>query len=316
MFCTNCGKQQREIHGYCTYCGSKLIIPKKITQKKKDKDKGLIQKFKTPLKIVGVIGLFLIFLLWMSDTGYEDDYSNDLSTNYTQPQVSKNTQEEIAASVVNIYCPSTSSESEGGGGSGTIIDEDGLILTNSHIIPQDETYVHTGEMGCMVILPDPTTGSPDEAFLAEPIVIPRLSETYDLAFIEIYAAYYDEEEEEYAGTYPRKFPAFDDTSRCIEENVQLGEPVRIFGYPSISGGYSLTVTDGVVSSFPGEGLIMTSAKISQGNSGGLAVDRNGCMIGVPSMVSWDEYESLGVIISNDLIYEFVDEFAKQLDLNN
>ena len=58
------------------------------------------------------------------------------------------------------------------------------------------------------------------------------------------------------------------------------------------------MTDGVVSSLLlEEGLMITSAKISFGNSGGLAVDGNGCMIGVPSMVVGDENESLGVIIS-------------------
>jgi S1-C subfamily serine protease len=63
----------------------------------------------------------------------------------------------------------------------------------------------------------------------------------------------------------------------------------------------------VVSSFPGDGLIVTSAKISHGNSGGLAVDKNGCMIGVPSMVSSDEAESLGIIYSMDLVRQFDDE---------
>ncbi len=58
---------------------------------------------------------------------------------------------------------------------------------------------------------------------------------------------------------------------------------------------------------PDEGLIVTSAKISHGNSGGLAVDENGCRIGIPSMVRGDDYESLGVIISNEMIYEFIDE---------
>lgn len=219
-------------------------------------------------------------------------------------------QQEITASVVNIFCPSTLPEKEVSGGSGTILSEDGIILTNSHIIPQDEDNVYVGEEGCLVILPDPITGQPSEAYLAQPIVIPGLSDDYDLAFMEIYSAFYDEEKGEYAGSYPRLFPAFDDTTQCKNENVQLGEPIRVFGYPAISGGYSLTITDGVVSSFPGEGFIITSAKISYGNSGGLSIDRYGCMIGVPSMVSTDEHESLGVIISMDLVNEFIDELSK------
>ncbi|MDP2967078.1 MAG: trypsin-like peptidase domain-containing protein [bacterium] len=234
------------------------------------------------------------------------------NTNYSTGPTYSNS--EIAASVVNIYCENLNNPDEGSGGSGTIITTDGIILTNSHIIPQDKSYLKTPKEGCLVVLPDPITGSPKEWYWGNPIVIPGISDTYDIAYIQIYDAYYDSEEGAYWGTYPKTFPALDN-SRCIEENVKLGEPIRVFGYPEISGGYSLTVTDGIVSSFS-DGLIYTSAKISSGNSGGLAVDNNGCFIGIPAMVSNDKYESLGVIISNDLISQFVDELNIYLKENN
>ena len=63
--------------------------------------------------------------------------------------------------------------------------------------------------------------------------------------------------------------------------------------------------DGVVSSFAGNGLILTSAKIDHGNSGGLAVDRNGCFMGIPSAANKGEFESLGIIISPDLPQELI-----------
>jgi S1-C subfamily serine protease len=63
----------------------------------------------------------------------------------------------------------------------------------------------------------------------------------------------------------------------------------------------------VISSFSDEGVILTSAKIDQGNSGGLAVDQKGCMVGVPVAVSEGTYQNLGVIISTDLILEFSDK---------
>ena len=226
--------------------------------------------------------------------------------------VEKDSKEEIASSVVNIFCPSTSSYVSSSGGSGIILTDDGIILTNSHIIPQNKTTMLVDETGCLVVLPDSVTGQPSEIYLAHPIVIPGISDDYDLAYMQIYEAYYDKEAGEYKGTYPRKFPAFDDTNRCKNENVKLGEPVRIYGYPAISGGYSLTITDGVVSSFPGDGLIVTSAKISHGNSGGLAVDKDGCMLGVPSLVSSDDSESLGVIYSMSLVRQFDAEVVKYL----
>ncbi|MFH1867080.1 MAG: trypsin-like peptidase domain-containing protein [Patescibacteria group bacterium] len=260
----------------------------------------------------GILILLIIFGVIGSLIDEETDTTTISNTAQTSNKIANNSndtynQSDVIASIVNIYCPSTVPGEEMSGGSGTIITDDGMILTNAHIVPQDETFIHVDETGCMVILPDVITGQPNEIYLAHPIVLPDLSDRYDLAFMEIYAAYYDEEKSEYAGAYPRKFPNFDDGGRCQNENVKLGETVRIFGYPAIGGGYSLTITDGIVSSFPGDDLIITSAKISYGNSGGLAVDKNGCMIGVPSMVNSDELESLGVIISTNLLNSFTDE---------
>ncbi|MFC1687123.1 serine protease [Patescibacteria group bacterium] len=222
------------------------------------------------------------------------------------PVSTKPTLTEIKASVVNIFCPDSETLSfdvEGYGGSGTLISTDGIILTASHIFPQDEEYLYIPEEGCIVTLPDPDTGFPDEMYVAQPTVIPGLSDDYDLAYMEIYDAYIDEDGVSY-GRYPRVFPAFDDTLLCEEEYVELGESVRVLGYPITSGGETLTITEGVVSSFPGDGTILTSAKIDEGNSGGLAIDHNGCGLGVPSAVSIGEYENLGVIISADLVAEF------------
>ncbi len=225
------------------------------------------------------------------------------------------TQDEIAQSVVNIYCPSVKPGENGSRGSGVIISEDGWIITNSHIIPQDKKRIHVGKSGCLVILPDATTGRPKDTYVAHPIVVREFSDKYDLAYLKIDSAYYDKDKKAYVGVYPRKFPIFD-TTKCGKELPKLGDSVRIYGYPEISGGYSLTITDGIVSSFPGGGLIVTSAKVSHGNSGGLAVDRNGCWIGIPSMVSSDERESLGVIISKEVVYKFskeVDAYVNKAD---
>lgn len=308
MFCKNCGVQVKSGSKFCQSCGQEVKIGRltllraRFFEWLKDHRKGL-------LIFGGVILFFVLIGL------YDNSSTNQTTTsNYSTQQVSNSyNQSEIVSSVVNIFCPSTVSNENASGGSGTIITEDGLILTNSHIIPQNKTNIHVDKTGCLVVLPDPTTGQPKDVYLAHPIVVNDLSDKYDLAYMKIYAAFYDEKKKEYAGIYPRKFPAFDDTGRCKHENVQLGEPVRIFGYPAISGGYSLTITDGVVSSFPGEGLIVTSAKISHGNSGGLAVDRYGCMLGIPSMVSSDEAESLGVIISMQLINKFSNEVSTYLD---
>ncbi|MFA7676260.1 MAG: trypsin-like peptidase domain-containing protein, partial [Candidatus Shapirobacteria bacterium] len=93
----------------------------------------------------------------------------------------------------------------------------------------------------------------------------------------------------------------------INYSPSLGENVIIYGYPVTSGGYNLTITDGIISSLNDDGTILTSAKIDSGNSGGLAVNQNGCFVGVPSAVVNGDYQNLGVIIPQILIDEFINQ---------
>ncbi len=303
MFCKNCGIKVKTGGQFCQNCGQEIRVGRikflrvQFFEWAKDYRKGLL------VFTGGVIFLMIIVI-------YDDYPNNQTILSHSVEQTILYNQNEIVSTVVNIFCPSTESDEEVSSGSGTIISESGLILTNSHIIPQDEEYIHVDEIGCLVVLPNPNTGRADGIYLAKPIVLPGLSDEYDLAYMKIYDAYYDTDTHEYSGVYPRKFPTFNTEMICTP---RLGDSIRIFGYPAISGGYSLTITDGIVSSFPGEGLIVTSAKISHGNSGGLAVDKNGCMIGVPSMVSSDEAESLGVIYSMNLVRQFDDEVSSYIN---
>lgn len=305
MFCKNCGKEISNSASFCKECGA-------IVQKEQHGSKKFLSFFKRHKKGLIILIIVILVVIWIDSTDTSNtDYQNYPVDNYSSQNNSTNNsgtrynQDTIAASVVNILCLGAKDDfSDATGGSGTIVSTDGVVLTNSHIIPQDSDENSLG--ACLVILPDPTTGSADEMYLGTPIIVPYLSSLYDIAAIKIEEPYVDENGTLY-GSYNKIFPAFDDANRCLDENVKLGEPVRIFGYPEISGGYSLTVTDGVVSSLPGDGTILTSAKVTSGNSGGLAIDQNGCMLGIPSMVVSDENENLGVIISTSLMNEFLDK---------
>lgn len=266
----------------------------------------------------------VLFLVAPLFTTTDNNTTNDIEATYksddvkhvaNKTQVSDLRFEKISETVVNILCPYSSEpfaiDSNGTGGSGTIFDSSGLIVSNSHIIPQDEEVLDVSEDGCFVILPDNETGSPKEIYLATPLVFNDLSDEYDLAFLTIYDVYSDEDGQ--YGQYPNDFPSFDDTDYCEDEQIKLGENVRVLGYPISSGGYNLTITDGVVSSFTDDGLILTSAKIDQGNSGGLAIDKDGCMIGIPVAVSEGQYDNLGIIIPPSMIADFINEVDKQLN---
>ena len=217
---------------------------------------------------------------------------------------------DVESSIVNIVCPHVdgkfSIDSElGSSGTGSIIVETGIVLTNAHIFPQKNGYLAVHPEGCFVTIPEKGTGQPKEIYLAQPVHVKELSENFDLAFLNIYNVYTDNIGVKY-GSFPRKFKSILDLGTC--EDPKIGDRLTIYGYPGLAGGYTLTVTDGLISTFTKNGFILTSAKISGGNSGGVALGKNGCLLGVPTMVIIGEYENFGVIIPMNFVFEFIKQF--------
>ena len=140
-----------------------------------------------------------------------------------------------------------------GTGSGFIINDDGEIITNNHVI--------NGSRNITVTLSDHKT------YKADVLGIDRRN---DLALIKIKAG--------------RKLPF---VRLGDSENLQVGQKVLAIGNPF---GLEGTLTTGIVSSLGRslqnedgtalEGLIQTDAAINPGNSGGPMFDSKGSVIGI------------------------------------
>ena len=174
------------------------------------------------------------------------------------------------------------SQQETAQGSGFVIDKEGRILTNAHVVEGATSVVVAFEDGVS----------------AKATVLGRDS-LYDLAVIKV-----DVPSSE---LHPLKLGTV--------TNVQVGDPVVAIGNPF---GYAQTVTAGIVSakgrlisSPEGDnkfipGAIQTDAAINHGNSGGPLIDRHGDVIAInaqiadPSITGTNANAGVGFAIPIDL----------------
>jgi len=172
------------------------------------------------------------------------------------------------------------------GGSGTIIDPTGLILTNYHVV-EEETETDSGEVlrwdELGVALTVGTDEPPEASYFAQVLAQDPL---LDLAVIQPYA----DTEGNPIDPATLNLPTIP-----IGEATELvvGQGLDILGYPSI-GGETITLTTGRVSGFLSqEGVeerrawVKTDATAAPGNSGGAALDENGLLVGVPTRANTD-----------------------------
>jgi S1-C subfamily serine protease len=165
---------------------------------------------------------------------------------------------------------------EGWTGSGTFISSDGLILTNAHVVLPDKYF----KVDALTIAP---TTNPDEK--PEPLYFANVVQadaSLDLAVLKITS--------DLAGNPvdPAKLN-FPFVQMGDSDQLSLGDKLTILGYPGI-GGDTITLTSGEVAGFTGESnygnraFIKTSATIAGGNSGGLAADDAGNLVGIPTQL--------------------------------
>ena len=164
-------------------------------------------------------------------------------------------------------------------GSGSIISPEGLILTNAHVV--DNRFDEYTDLG--VAITGRTDEPPELRYLSE---IAAIDFGLDLAVIRIVT---DLDGSPITPNLP--FITLGDS-----DAIGIGAELRILGYPGI-GGETITFTEGAVSGFNqergvnGRAWIKTDATIAGGNSGGMAVNHAGLLIGVPTIASSGDEDS-------------------------
>jgi serine protease Do len=186
--------------------------------------------------------------------------------------------------------PGRSREVDQNIGSGFIVSEDGLIITNKHVVAQqDATYKIRFNSGDTVKV---------EQIYRDPL--------NDLAILKVSAE--------------SKLQAL---SLGESDNLKLGQTTIAIGTPL--GEFTNSVTKGIISGLgrgitagsPFEGfvekldnVIQTDTPISPGNSGGPLLNSSGQVIGINTAVS-SEGENIGFAIPVNIIKTLLQEFEKR-----
>ena len=187
-------------------------------------------------------------------------------------------------SVVSIQTGETSSAGVfGSAGSGVIISEDGLVLTNAHVVASATTME--------VMLSD---GRSEQASL-----VGSLPDD-DIALIQIADA---------RGLTPAELGVSGDV-RVGDDVVAIGNALNLGGPPSVTEGI-ISATDRSIQAqdITLDNLIQTDAAINPGNSGGPLLDAQGQVVAINTAII-DTAQNIGFAIAIDSIKPLIDEIKQ------
>jgi S1-C subfamily serine protease len=210
--------------------------------------------------------------------------------------------EKTMKAVVELVCIDNTDKETYYTGSGTVVDDTGVIVTNQHILRSDDgSLIKFCGVGFTTDIHNP----PKMEFVAASRAIHKIT---DLAILQII-------ERLDGRPAPEEFPSISmDKTTESSKALSLGDAIYIGGYPGI-GADTFTFTEGVVSGRVGTDLIKTSALIDSGTSGGAAFDAGGNYIGVPTAaVSGEIGGSLGYLISADIVDKFLIDYYANMNL--
>ena len=196
--------------------------------------------------------------------------------------------EKLSVSVVSVsvykseYTPQTGTPYLEG--TGIVISKDGYIVTNSHVINNDNqsnVYITTKD---------------NDVFSA--VVVGNDTRT-DIAVLKC---------SENTQFFPAEFTS--------SENLKVGQDVVAIGSPGGSG-YSSSITKGIVSALNrtlsgnANAYIQTDTAINPGNSGGPLATLNGQVVGINTIKIVDtQYEGMGFAIPSVTVKEIADNLIK------
>jgi pSer/pThr/pTyr-binding forkhead associated (FHA) protein len=187
-------------------------------------------------------------------------------------------------------------------GSGTIVDADrGLILTNAHVAAPaaDGTGVASG------LLESALDANPDELEIWVSGGLDKTAEPAFLGEVVVADGYLDLAVVRITKTFGGTLIEEGDLQGLAEvelgdsDELSSGNDINVFGYPGVSDSSAPTLTSGIISGFVADERVGTNryginidAEFRGGNSGGLAADEDGRIVGIPTATYLQDREGL------------------------
>jgi len=208
-----------------------------------------------------LLGLVIILGLWP-----------DLGIAGGQDLTPREIYERDSSAVVMIIGYSNSGQ-RGSGGTGSIVQQDGLVLTNAHVVIEEQTGKPYPRL-TIYLKPDRVSGDPkaDLSRSGKGRVV-AFSQSLDLALLKL-------------DGLPGPFPVLelDDSDR-----IEIGDRVVAIGHPEQGGLWTLT-TGTISAQFEnfnatkGKSVFQTETGLNRGNSGGPLLDTDGRIIGINTAI--------------------------------
>ena len=189
-----------------------------------------------------------------------------------------------------------------GSGSGTLISKDGIIVTNHHVIFDDNEQEALDTFGICI-----TFSVQKEPVCKYTARLVADNKEMDVAILKM------NEKDVFGKTIPNlKYLSYK-TGGVPKE----GDEVQVVGYPG-SGGETVTITKGQVSGFDIQNnykYFKTDTDIDHGNSGGTALDTNGNYIGIPTYIR-SYAENVGYFLDIREAENWIDENKNTSPIKN
>lgn len=206
----------------------------------------------------------------------------------------------------------TYSSSESCCATGFIINEDGYLLTNAHVVCVDLTGSSVTQVNYTSRDIEVNYANSTATFSCEVV---DYDEELDLCILKM----------DTTNLNNIKYLKFFDHTDPTTDTYSTNEAVKLYyGETAIAvgnaQGYGISVTKGIVSApyrvFDGTYAVQTDASINEGNSGGPLLNSYGCVIGINSFkIVTSTSESLGFAIPSYVVLDYIDSVNTSKQLN-